>query len=169
MTAAVSGIVTPVGSEVAEAAEVLSFMDGYEMRNQSSVPAIYRLSGANEHDSIELTEQLHDALKKVVQALSRGQSVSIVARDQEVTTQQAAEILGLSRPTVVKLVDDGEIPAQVPGKVRRKLRLTDVLAYQESLRERRSGFIADFSDAYNDDDLSPAELDEILEASRTPS
>lgn len=70
--------------------------------------------------------------KQVVQALSHGQSISILTRDQEISTQQAAEILGLSRPTVVKLIDSGELTAHVPGAVRRKLRLADVLAIARS-------------------------------------
>jgi excisionase family DNA binding protein len=111
---------------------------------------VFFLSGSREHDRVELTEQLHAILKQVVQALSRGQSISILTRDQEISTQQAAEILGLSRPTVVKLIDDGELTAHVPGAVRRKLRLADVLAYREELRERRNRFITETSADYAD-------------------
>jgi excisionase family DNA binding protein len=76
-----------------------------------------------EHDRVELTEQLYEVLKRVAHTLSHGQSISILTRDEEISTQQAAEILGLSRPTVVRLIQDGELHAHAPGAVRRKLRL----------------------------------------------
>ena len=50
-----------------------------------------------------------------------------MTHDQEISTQQAAEILGLSRPTVVRLIDEGKLDAHVPGTVRRKLRLAQEL------------------------------------------
>lgn len=104
-----------------------------------------------DHDRVELTDQVHAILKQVVSALSRGQSISILTRDQEISTQQAAEILGLSRPTIVRLIDEGELAAHVPGAVRRKLRLADVLAYREELRTRRNRFNTESSAEYDDE------------------
>ncbi len=121
--------------------------------NGSSPAPGFFLSGAGEHDRVELTEQLHAILKQVVQALSNGQSIRILTRDQEISTQQTAEILGVSRPTVVKLIEDGELSAHVPGAVRRKLRLADVLAYREELRARRNRFITESAAAEYDEGL----------------
>ena len=108
----------PAPGDADELARVLSFIEVHEARHGASPEPAFFLSGAGEHDRVELTEQLHAILKQVVQALSHGPSISILARDQEISTQQAAEILGLSRPTVVKLIDEGELPAHVPGAVR---------------------------------------------------
>lgn len=93
---------------------------------------------------------MHKLLKQVVQALGTGRSISIMIRDQEISTQQAADILGLSRPTVVRLIDTGELPAHVPGAERRKLLVADVLAYREQLYARRNRFISDSSATYAD-------------------
>lgn len=164
MNAVPSDVVNPEPAEADELAQVLSFIEAHEARHGSSLAPAFFLSGASEHDRVELTEQLHAILKQVVRALSRGQSISILTRDQEISTQQAAEILGLSRPTVVKLIDDGELPAHVPGAVRRKLRLADVLAYREELRERRNRFISDSAAAYDgvaDDDEVAAYLADV--------
>lgn len=163
MNAVPSDVVNPEPAEAHGLAEVLSFIEAHEARHGSSLPPAFFLSGASEHDRVELTEQLHAILKQVVLALSRGQSISILTRDQEISTQQAAEILGLSRPTVVKLIEDGELPAHVPGAVRRKLRLADVLAYREELRERRNRFISDSVAAYDGiaDDEVAGYLDEV--------
>lgn len=158
MSTAAAEVVNPVPTDADELAKVLSFIEAHEARNGALEPAFF-LSGAGEHDRVELTEQLHEILKRVVHALSHGQSISILTRDQEISTQQAAEILGLSRPTVVRLIEEGELHAHVPGAVRRKLRLADVLAYREELRARRNKFITETSaelDDFTDDEVAEA-------------
>lgn len=143
---------------------MLSFIEAHETRHGAASSTSYFLADVEEHDRVELTEQLHTVLKQVVLALSRGQSISILTREQEISTQKAAEILGLSRPTLVCLVDSGEIPAHVPGAVRRRLRLAEVLAYGETLRGRRNQFISDSSDAF--DCVDAAELADLAKQAR---
>ncbi len=156
MSAPAPDVVNPEPSEADELAQVLSFIEAHEARRGATPVTSFYLSGVEEHDRVELTEQVHAILKQVVTALSRGQSISILTRDREITTQQAAELLGLSRPTVVRLIDAGELRAHVPGTERRKLRLADVLAYREELRRRRNQFITESAADYDD-----ADTDEI--------
>lgn len=163
MSIAAPEVVSPASADAEELAKVLSFIEAHEARHGALEPAFY-LAGAGEHDRVELTEQLYEILKRVVNALSRGQSISILTRDQEVSTQQAAEILGLSRPTIVRLVEDGELHAHVPGAVRRKLRLADVLAYRAELRDRRNRFITESSAEF--EDFDDDEVAEALAAAR---
>jgi excisionase family DNA binding protein len=54
----------------------------------------------------------------------------------ELTTSQAAAVLGVSRPTVVRLIDAGKLRARRVGSHRR-LALSDVIAYREASSERR--------------------------------
>lgn len=145
-------------------ATLLSFVAAHEGRHGTAPAASFYLSGADEHDRVELPQELFEILKQAATALEHGQSVNIIARDQEITTQQAAELLGVSRPTVVKLIDSGELRAHVPGAVRRKLRLADVLAYRDELYERRSDFIAKSSETFGVED--GADLADILEQAR---
>lgn len=156
MSTAAPEVVTPAAADAADLAEVLSFLQAHEARYGNAPEPRFFLAGADEHDRVELTEQLHEILAQVVQALTRGQSISILTRDREITTQQAAELLGLSRPTVVRLINDGELDATVPGAVRRKLRLSDVLDYRKQLYARRSRFIDESSEAYDDVDVDDA-------------
>lgn len=160
MSTAAPEVVTPTAADAAELAEVLSFLQAHEARHGNAPEPRFFLAGADEHDRVELTEQLHGILSQVVQALTRGQSISILTRDREITTQQAAELLGLSRPTVVRLINDGELDATVPGSVRRKLRLSDVLDYRRQLYARRSRFIDESSEAYDDVDDAAELLDQ---------
>lgn len=80
-----------------------------------------------------LPREVFDALSEVVEAMTQGQAVIIAPVHQLLTTQEAADLLGISRPMLVELLDSGEIPYQRPGRHRR-VRLIDLLDY----RRRRS-------------------------------
>jgi len=146
-------------AEAGKLAAVVDFI-AHKQRREDGPSARYYLTTADGTDRVELTEELFDVLKRAAEGLRQGQSVSLLRRDQEITTQQAADLLGLSRPTVVKLIDAGELEANVPGSVRRKLRLADVVAYRDQLHIERSDFIADSSYEYQD--VSEAERAETL-------
>ena len=77
--------------------------------------------------------EIYAVLREVFQHLKDGQAISLIPDDALLTTQQAAEILNISRPYFYRLLDADEIPFIKIG-THRKLRLADVVA----LRERRS-------------------------------
>ncbi|WP_244188217.1 helix-turn-helix domain-containing protein [Streptomyces regalis] len=85
-----------------------------------------------------LPPEVYEALLAVVRALSEGKAVTVAPMHTTLTTQEAAEVLGISRPTFVKLLDEGEIPYTRPGRHRRVL-LTDVLEYRERRRPTAAG------------------------------
>lgn len=110
------------------------------------------LSGPNgEH--LVLPPEVFEVLRDVVEAMASGQAVTIAPVHQRLTTQEAADLLGVSRPTLVKLLETGEIPFEQPGRHRR-VRLADVLAFRERASvERRAALdrmveIADAADMY---------------------
>jgi excisionase family DNA binding protein len=72
----------------------------------------------------------------VVQAMREGKAISILPQTQRLTTQEAADFLGISRPTFVKLLEGGEIPFEQPGRHRRVF-LSDLLAYQQKRQTDR--------------------------------
>lgn len=71
----------------------------------------------------------------------RNGAVTVEPQSRTLTTQQSADLLGVSRPTIVRLINDGEIAAERIGN-RHRLLLDDVLAYREARRIRQYDALA---------------------------
>lgn len=92
-----------------------------------------------EGEEIHIPEATFRILERVVELLARGDAITLVRVGKELTTQQAANILNVSRQYLVRLLDEGRIPFTKTGKHRR-LRIEDVLEFKrERDRERRAG------------------------------
>jgi excisionase family DNA binding protein len=101
-------------------------------------PEAPRLLGPN-GEQIKLPDSLYRLLAQIVRDLSHGNNVALLRRDRMLTTQQAADILNVSRPFLVGLLERGEIPFVRVGNHRR-ISLDDLLAYkQQRDNERRRG------------------------------
>lgn len=100
-----------------------------------TVEASARLVAADGRQ-IELPAGLFDVLREAVRAMSQGKAVTIAPHDTVMTTQEAADYLSVSRPTLVKLLEQGLIPFTQPSRHRR-VRLSDLVAYQRQTRAQR--------------------------------
>ena len=87
-------------------------------------------------DGAVLPDELRTVLTTAVSQLRRGQAVTLAPLATRLTTQQAAEVLGVSRPTLIKMLEGGKIPYETPNRHRR-IRLVDLLAYRETRRGER--------------------------------
>lgn len=81
-------------------------------------------------------------LGDILKAMSKGKPFSLVPVATEVTTQKAAEILGCSRPHLVKLLEDGEIAFNKVGKHRRVL-FDDVMTYKAKMKKNQKQHLID--------------------------
>lgn len=81
-------------------------------------------------------------LGDILKAMSEGKPFSLVPVATEVTTQEAAEILGCSRPHLVKLLEKGKIEYTKVGKHRR-VKFEDVMEYKKQMKKIRKQHIID--------------------------
>lgn len=82
--------------------------------------------------------EIFEVLEQVADVLAAGSGVTVAPNDLLMTTQQGADFLGVSRPTLIKYLESGALPFEKRGRHRRVL-LRDLVAYQERFRvERRS-------------------------------
>lgn len=91
-------------------------------------------------EKIKIPRAALEILAEVLEATSKGKPVTVVPIDTEMTTQAAAELLGCSRPHLVKLLEEGEIPFTKIGKHRR-VKFEDVMAYRKRMKERQKELI----------------------------
>lgn len=117
---------------------------------ETAMESYYALSAmleglASENPEIEIKETAErikiplnhlKLLAKILRATSEGKPISIIPIATEMTTQAAAEMLGCSRPHLVKLLETGEIPFTKVGKHRR-IKFEDVISYKKKVREER--------------------------------
>ena len=79
---------------------------------------------------------LYHLLRDIVRNLENGRSLVLMPQERQLTTQRAAELLGMSRPYLIQLLNSGEMPYDLVGKHRR-IALRDVLAYAKRREARR--------------------------------
>lgn len=91
---------------------------------------------------VRLPSAVYDVLVQVIAAMRAGRAITIAPLAQRLTTQEAADLLGVSRPTLVKLLEDGKIPFEQPGRHRR-VRLDDLLSFQARRRDERAKALED--------------------------
>jgi len=75
-------------------------------------------------------------LTTILTNMADGKSIALMPTDAEISTQQAAEILNVSRPHVIKLLEKGDIPYKKVGSHRRIL-LQDILEYEAKFKKKR--------------------------------
>lgn len=111
-------------------------MQSYE----TLISSIGNLKALNPEIEIEETKErikipisVLKLLAKILEETGKGNPISIVPIATELTTQSVAEVLGCSRPHVVKLLEQGEIPYTKVGKHRR-VKYEDVVRYRKELK-----------------------------------
>lgn len=95
--------------------------------------------------AISLPESVFYALERVAEVLARGDAITIVPVSKQLTTQQAADLLKVSRQYLVRLLDEGRLSFTKTGKHRR-LRIEDVLAFREKRDAERRAALRDLTE-----------------------
>ncbi|MGI4831413.1 MAG: excisionase family DNA-binding protein [Janthinobacterium lividum] len=105
----------------------------YKGRTQS---LSIRVMEAEQEQPLELPAGAVALLMNILEAMAAGQGVSIIPENAELTTVQAASVLNVSRPYLIKLLAEDAIPHRKVGKHRRIL-MEDVMTYKRRTDQAR--------------------------------
>jgi excisionase family DNA binding protein len=93
---------------------------------------------------VAIPPEVYEVLLTVVDAMNQGKAITVAPVNLRLSTQEAAGLLGISRPSVVKLLEERVIPYEQAGNGRhRKIRLSDLLEYQIRTRVERRAELTD--------------------------
>jgi excisionase family DNA binding protein len=150
-----------------DAAEIIDFLSALRARGRQTADSRPRLTGPDGH-SVALPEPMFEVLLQVAAAMKAGLAVTVAPHHLTLSTQEAADLLRISRTTLVRLLETGAIPFEKPSRHRR-VRLDDLLEYRR--RQRTQAELA-FADMVADTerlglyDTDPAEVKAALKAAR---
>jgi excisionase family DNA binding protein len=150
-----------------ENAEIIDFLSALRERGRESAGPRPRLIGPD-GASVEIPEPMFEVLLQVAAAMKAGLAVTVAPHHLTLSTQEAADLLRVSRTTLVRLLEGGAIPFEKPSR-HRKVRLDDLLEYR---KQQRSQAEAAFAEMIADTermglyDADPAEVQAALKAAR---
>lgn len=148
----------PPPGDLGRLIDLAQFLDSHEE------PAV--LLGPDGEQAPLLLE-IYQILVQVVDAMQEGKAITVAPLNQKLTTQEAADILGISRPTLVKLLDEHELPFERPsGSRHRRLKLQDVLDYRDRRSEDRRRRLAEMTRQAADEGLDEISMEEAMGAIR---
>lgn len=127
---------TPTSEAITLASQALESISPF-IANPPDTITLAILDSTMQDTRITIPNGMFQLMVNVLQSVSRGEPVTILPQSAELTTQEAADILRVSRPYLVKLLDEGTIPSRKVGIYRRVL-LQDVLNYQKTEKQRQS-------------------------------
>jgi excisionase family DNA binding protein len=87
-------------------------------------------------ESLKVPKKAFSLLLDILENMAEGKSVTLIPSDTQVSTQQAADLLSVSRPHLVKLLEEGKIPFKKVG-THRRIEWKDILEYEEKLKKNR--------------------------------
>jgi excisionase family DNA binding protein len=132
--------ITPTESDVRLARASSQRLRLYVQKNQP-----LRITAGEGHDgTVEIPAAAAALLLRVLNQMAQGHAVTVLPSDTELTTQKAADILGVSRPFVVKEIKENRLPARNVG-TRRRITLGDVLAYKKRSDANRQRALDDLA------------------------
>jgi excisionase family DNA binding protein len=98
------------------------------------------LAGEGGGPSLQLPDAVCSLLLRILQGMREGKAISIVPITKDLTTQEAASFLGVSRPFFVKLLESGKLRYHRTG-THRRVYLNDLMAYRQYRDQDKIGTI----------------------------
>jgi len=116
-----------------------------EALDRSRAAAITLTTDEGEHPPVQLPPQALKFIGQLLGAMSEGRPIVLMPANKEVTTVEAAHFLNVSRPFVVKEIEEGRLPHRMVG-THRRVAFEDLLAYARKMREKQVAALARMAD-----------------------
>lgn len=134
-TSAQANMTLPAAQEVQAAIQGQRALAAY-LATHADIQHIQIFDKHNRSHQVELPMSALRLLMDILSELADGNAVKVVPVHAELTTQEAADLLNVSRPHLVKLLEEGQLPFHRTGRHRR-VRFADVMAFRDA-RQRAS-------------------------------
>jgi excisionase family DNA binding protein len=105
-------------------------------RLRSKAPLRLRVLGAPEEETVVLPASAVKMLVGILEEMGRGNTVTVIPVHAELTTQEAADMLSISRPSLIQMLDEGKIEYRRVG-THRRVRFESLMAYKRRLHAER--------------------------------
>ena len=102
----------------------------------NNLPDISNISIYSNGKEMQIPYSIPVVLCEVIKTLNYGNSITLIPMDKELTTQQAADLLNVSRPYLIKLLENNEISYRKTGS-HRKILMQDLMEYREKRNDNR--------------------------------
>lgn len=128
---------TPSDQKLAKAVQGKVIEATVELAKNTADTIALKIDGYK--DAIDIPKSAIFLFFTILDNMADGNSIALILSDSKghISTQQAADLLGVSRPHVVHLLDKGEIPFFKVG-THRKIHLKDLIAYDKKLKKSRA-------------------------------
>lgn len=121
------GVHLPSEDETRKAAAARKALDELELCDNTT-----EIRARFDHVEVSLPRAIFETLLEILKYTQKGHAVTLLPIHAELTTQQAAALLNVSRPHVIRLLEDGKIPFHMVG-THRRIRASDLLQYKAKL------------------------------------
>lgn len=126
------------------------------LHEENSHPKLVGSSG----EEISLPESFYAVLRDVVSIMASGQAIHLVPENGELTTQEAANFLNMSRPSLIKLLNEGTIPHSKVG-THRRIRFRDLIAFKEQRDAERRSTLREFTEFLQEEGFYDYDVDDF--------
>jgi excisionase family DNA binding protein len=139
-------IATPSEKDSQEAAQAARMLVSLLKGSKKRSPRVtIRPEGQDKSESVTVPREALALFVKILEQLAIGNAVTIVPIHAELTTQQAADLLNVSRPYLIKLLEEGQLPFHKVG-THRRIRFEALLAYKRQDDARRQAALRELTE-----------------------
>jgi len=103
-------------------------------------PLKLKVTNADQEQPIELPPGAALLLMDILEAMAAGRGITLIPENAELTTVQAADVLNVSRPFLIKLLEEKALPCRKVG-AHRRIRMEDVMAYKARIDADREAIL----------------------------